>query len=121
MMELGARVCGPRRADCAACPVSAWCANAGVGAGVVGPSATVSAVRSAGAATVEGRRAAAAGARARPRFEDTDRWARGRVVAALLADAPLPALEPARRTRVLAGLARDGLVVAAADGSVRLP
>ena len=121
MMELGARVCGPRRADCAACPVSAWCASAGVGAGLVGPSATVSAVRSAGAATVEGRPAAAAGARARPRFADTDRWARGRVVAALLADAPLPALEPARRTRVLAGLVRDGLVVTAADGSVRLP
>ena len=141
MMELGARVCGPRRADCAACPVSAWCASAGGGAGVVGPSATVSAVRSAGAAAgratlsavpsagaaagqatlSEVPSAGAAGRPARPRFEDTDRWARGRVVAALLADAPLPALEPARRTRVLAGLVRDGLVVTAADGSVRLP
>jgi A/G-specific adenine glycosylase len=154
MMELGARVCGARRADCAACPVSAWCASAVVAvagrpatvkavpsAGAVSGRATVSAAPSVGAASgratvsavasagaASGRAtvkavpsASAAGGPARPRFEDTDRWARGRVVAALLADAPLPALEPARRTRVLAGLVRDGLVVTAADGSVRLP
>ena len=95
MMELGATVCRPRAPVCEACPVSSGCH---------GPQPVVR--RRSGPAV---------------RFEDTDRWARGRVVAALLADAPLPALEPARRTRVLAGLVRDGLVVTAADGSVRLP
>ena len=58
----------------------------------------------------------------RPRFEDTDRWARGRILAALLAgDEPPPAIDGERRERVLAGLERDGLIVRAADGSARLP
>ena len=100
MMELGARLCGARRADCGACPVSAWCASAGTAAA---PSR------------------AGGGRPVKPRFEDTDRWARGRVVAALLAGTSLPALEPVRHERVLAGLERDGLIVRAADGSVRLP
>ena len=56
------------------------------------------------------------------RFEDTDRWARGRIVAALLAGAPPPIeITGERRERVLAGLERDGLIVTAADGSLRLP
>ena len=55
------------------------------------------------------------------RFEDTDRWARGRVVAALLAgDEPSP-VEGERRERALAGLERDGLIVRGPDGSARLP
>jgi A/G-specific adenine glycosylase len=57
----------------------------------------------------------------RRRFEDSDRWARGRVVAALAAGGDLPALEPARLERVLAGLERDGLVVRAPAGGIRLP
>ena len=55
------------------------------------------------------------------RFEDTDRWARGRVVAALAAGERLPeGLESWRLQRVLDGLARDGLVVLDASG-LRLP
>ncbi len=98
MMELGATVCRARDAACGACPVASACASAG--RVVVAPRA-------------------AAGAR-RP-FEATDRWARGRVVAALLAGSDLPALEDERRERVLAGLARDGLVRLTAAGEPRLP
>ena len=55
------------------------------------------------------------------RFEDTDRYVRGRVVAALVAGEGLPGgIDPERLERALAGLARDGLVVR--DGAaVRLP
>jgi A/G-specific adenine glycosylase len=57
----------------------------------------------------------------RPRFEQTDRWARGRVVAALAAGERLPAeLAPDRLERVLVGLERDGLVRRGATG-VGLP
>jgi len=97
MMELGATVCTARAARCDACPVAAWCASAGAPA-----------------------RPAPAG-RPRPRFEDTDRYARGRIVAALLAREPLPALEPERLERALTGLARDGLVVRDAAGGPALP
>ena len=54
------------------------------------------------------------------RFEDTDRWARGRVVAALLAGEE-PPVQGERRERALAGLERDGLIVRGPDGSARLP
>jgi A/G-specific adenine glycosylase len=96
MMELGATVCRPRRPDCAACPVSDGCASRG--------------------RAIEPRR------RARTqRFEDTDRWARGRIVAALTSGEPPPALEPGRRSRVEAGLVRDGLAVRCPDGALALP
>ena len=49
------------------------------------------------------------------RFEDSDRYARGRVIAALLADEPIP-FDGERRERALAGLERDGLIVRDADG-----
>jgi A/G-specific adenine glycosylase len=56
------------------------------------------------------------------RFEGSDRWARGRIVAALLEGRPLPpGLTPERRERALAGLERDGLVVRRPDGSLGLP
>jgi A/G-specific adenine glycosylase len=93
MMELGATVCRPRRPDCAACPVRRGCA---------GPEAPPP-------------------RRRRVPFEQTDRWARGRVLAALLDGEPLPLLEAERRERALAGLERDGLVVRRADGEPRLP
>jgi A/G-specific adenine glycosylase len=99
MMELGATVCRPRAPLCPACPVRAGCAAHAAG----GPA--VPAPRRRGA-----------------RFEDTDRWARGRIVAALLAGEPPPArIAGDRRARVLAGLERDGLIERAADGSARLP
>jgi A/G-specific adenine glycosylase len=98
MMELGATVCAPRAARCGECPLARGCASRGAPA----------------APRVRGR--------ARERFEDTDRWARGRVVAALLAGEALPeAIDGERRARVLAGLERDGLVRRAADGSLALP
>jgi A/G-specific adenine glycosylase len=57
----------------------------------------------------------------RVRFEETDRFVRGRVVAGLLAGGALPdGIAPERLERALAGLERDGLVVR--DGAVvRLP
>jgi A/G-specific adenine glycosylase len=91
MMELGATVCRPRAPRCGDCPVRRGCAG--------GP--------------VTRRRGPA------QRFEDTDRWARGRVVAALVAGETVPTGE--RFERVIAGLERDGLVARGADGVVRLP
>jgi A/G-specific adenine glycosylase len=96
MMELGATVCRPRRPACVACPVRSGCASQG--------------------RVHEEPRAAH-----RVRFEDTDRWARGRLLAALVNGEPLPALEAARHERALEGLERDGLIVRGADGEPRLP
>jgi A/G-specific adenine glycosylase len=88
MMELGATVCRARDARCRACPVAAWCASR--------------------AAVAVAPRAAAG---TRPRFEETNRWARGRIVAALAAGEGLPReLAPERLERALEGLVRDGLV-----------
>ena len=99
LMELGATVCRPRAPRCGECPVRAGCAAHAAGGPVARP-----------------RR------RGAERFEDTDRWARGRIVAVLLAGDPLPReVSGERRERALAGLARDGLVVREPDGSVRLP
>lgn len=92
MMELGATVCRPRAPRCGECPVAAGCA---------------------GPRQPRPRRPAV-------RFEDTDRWARGRVLAALLAGEE-PPVQGERRERALAGLERDGLVVRGVDGRPRLP
>ena len=100
-MELGATVCTPRRPRCPACPVAPGCASAGA---VADPP----------------RRPAGS----RPRFEDSDRWLRGRVVRALVAHEPLPeaaAVGSERLARVLAGLERDGLVARDASGAPVLP
>jgi A/G-specific adenine glycosylase len=98
-MELGATVCGARRACCGGCPAERWCPSAG--------RVAVAPPRPAGS---------------RPRFEDTDRYARGRVVAALADGAAPPAeLGAERLERALAGLERDGLVVRGPGGAVRLP
>jgi A/G-specific adenine glycosylase len=58
----------------------------------------------------------------RPRFEDTDRYVRGRVLAALVrgADARPAGVSAARLERALAGLERDGLIVRH-GGAERLP
>jgi A/G-specific adenine glycosylase len=92
MMELGATVCRPRTPLCGECPVATGCH---------GP-------------------LPAAPRRPSVRFEDTDRWARGRVLAALLAGDD-PPVGGERRERALAGLERDGLVVRGPDGSARIP
>ena len=93
MMELGATVCRPRVPVCGDCPVASGC---------------------------HGPLPAAPRRRGVVRFEDTDRWARGRIVAALLAGEELP-VHGERRERALAGLERDGLVVRGPDGSACLP
>jgi A/G-specific adenine glycosylase len=89
MMELGAVVCRPRAPECDACPVAPGC-----GRFIVAPA----------------RRKAV-------RFEDTDRYARGRALAALLAGDDVPAFAE----RVLPGLERDGLIVLDPNGRPQLP
>jgi len=93
-MELGATVCTARAPRCGACPVAAWCASAGVAAG-----------------PPDG-----GGRRRAERFEDSNRWVRGRIVAALAAGEGLPEVAPERLERALTGLLRDGLVQRTADG-----
>ncbi|MDX6680036.1 MAG: A/G-specific adenine glycosylase [Solirubrobacteraceae bacterium] len=97
-MELGAAFCTARAPRCESCPAAPWCPSRG---------SVVTAPR------------AAAGSR--ERYEDSDRWVRGRVVAALAAGDALPdAIAPERLERALAALAREGLVQR--DGAaVRLP
>jgi len=98
LMELGATVCTARAPACEACP-AASCRSRG--REPVAP---------------EPRRGGE-----RVRFEDSDRYVRGRIVAALVAGEDPPAgIEPERLERALAGLERDGLVVRDA-GAVRLP
>jgi A/G-specific adenine glycosylase len=98
LMELGATVCTARAPACDACP-AASCRSHGQPA--LAPTA---------------RRGAE-----RVRFEETDRYVRGRVVAALVADVALAeGFEPERLERALTGLERDGLVVREGD-QVRLP
>ncbi len=87
MMELGATVCTAREARCGRCPIAAGCSSAGLPA-------------------------APPARRTRPaRFEDTNRWVRGRVVAALAAGEGLPTgIAPERLQPALEGLVRDGLI-----------
>jgi A/G-specific adenine glycosylase len=88
-MDLGAAVCTARTPRCGHCPVAAWCASAGQA-----PSPRPARAR-----------------RAAERFEDTNRWVRGRIVAALAAGEGLPAdIAPERLERAVAGLLHDGLV-----------
>ena len=87
-MELGAAFCTARAPFCETCPAAPWCASRG--RVVVAPRA--------------------AGGRGQ-RYAETDRWLRGRIVAALAAGEPRPAgIAPARLERALAALERDGLV-----------
>ena len=93
LMELGATVCTARAPRCDVCPLAEGCG---------GPDAT------------------APRGRARPRFEDTDRFVRGRVVAALAEGSSLPDVAPERLERALEGLERDGLIERS-EGQLRLP
>lgn len=93
MMELGATVCRPRTPDCTQCPVEHGCLRLVV---------------------ASARRAKA------PRFEETDRFVRGRIVAALLAGDALP-FSGERLERALTGLEKDGLIVRDASGRPQLP
>nr|WP_221243163.1 A/G-specific adenine glycosylase [Conexibacter arvalis] len=112
MMELGATICTARAAACDACPV-APCSSRGR------PLPVAPTRRPGGAAA----------ARPPVRFEETDRYVRGRVVAALVAGPAAAAalgerlpdgIAAERVERALAGLERDGLLVR--DGALlRLP
>ena len=96
-MDLGAMVCTARRPRCGPCPLRAWC-----------PSRDAVEVPA---------RADGGGGRIRVPFEDTDRHARGRVVAALAAGQSLPeGLGTQRLARALAGLEHDGLIERAPHG-----
>src|SRR4051794_25901022 len=95
MMELGATICRPRRPRCGEGPLQQGCA---------GPDAPPPPARPRG-----------------KRFEASDRWARGRLLAALVSGEEPPPLAPERRERALAGLERDGLVVLDEGGEPRLP
>lgn len=106
VMELGALVCTARSPRCGDCPVAAECAW-----------------RLAGYPPYLGPRAAV-----QKKFEGSDRQVRGLIVAELRAsDVPVTREEIERvwpdatqRTRALAGLLKDGLVVPA-DGGFELP
>ena len=82
-IELGALVCRARNPRCDACPLKSACAWDGDPEVERGPAV---------------------------RFENTDRWVRGRVVAALAAGEGLPQVSEERLERALRGLVRDGLV-----------
>ena len=98
LMDLGATVCTARRPRCPACPLSGLCPSRGRIAEA--PRASVRRVR----------------------FEDTDRFVRGRIVAALAAGGPLPGgIAEDRLARAVHALERDGLVVVEPCGAVRLP
>jgi A/G-specific adenine glycosylase len=98
-MELGATICTARRPRCGECPLTAACPSSGR------------------VAAAPPRRAAGG----RPRFEETDRYVRGRVVAALATGEPLPSgIGEDRLERAVAALERDGLV-AREGGRLRLP
>jgi A/G-specific adenine glycosylase len=98
-MELGARICTARRPRCGECPLTRGCPSSGA---VAAPQ----------------RRPG----RGRTRFEDTDRFVRGRIVAALAAGEPLPEGIAAERVeRAVAALERDGLVARDPAGGLRLP
>ena len=89
-MELGATVCTARAPRCEACPLSDWCD---------GPGEVASARRPG------------------ERFEGSNRWVRGRVVAALAAGEGMPReVAPERLEPALKGLLRDGLIRRTATG-----
>ncbi len=105
VMELGALICSAARPRCADCPVSSQCAWL-----------------KEGGRTASGRRTAA-------RYEGSDRQCRGRLLAVLRsASGPVPAAaldaawtDVAQRTRALAALVDDGLVIKSAGDSFALP
>lgn len=115
LMDLGATICTARVARCDDCPVDVWCASAGL----VDP-----------AAERELRRASKPTA-APQRFEDTQRYVRGRIVAALVEQGPVdraalgeavPAgIAAERLAAALVGLVADGLVVEGPVGLLSLP
>ncbi|MDQ8042998.1 MAG: A/G-specific adenine glycosylase [Solirubrobacteraceae bacterium] len=122
LMDLGATVCTARIARCDACPVAEWCMSAGY----VDPVAE-RALRGASGPGVAG---GAAGSRPQ-RFEDTQRYVRGRIVAALVERGPIDRavlvevlpddIAGERVAAALTSLAHDGLVDLGPEGLLSLP
>jgi A/G-specific adenine glycosylase len=114
LMDLGATVCRPRPM-CEECPVAFSCAWRGAGAGDGGDSDDDPSVGSAGVSVSQ------------PRFEGSDRQARGRLMKALVGRAvsiddvaEVMGRDEQVATRLLGALLDEGLVTR--DGSrVRLP
>ena len=114
MLDLGATVCRARVPACDGCPVADSCAW-----------------HLAGALEPDPARGSAGVSRGQSRFEGSDRQGRGRLVAALTARPHILPTEIAlvagwpddveRATRAADALVDDGVVVRAADGSLRLP
>jgi A/G-specific adenine glycosylase len=89
-MDLGATICTARAPRCAVCPLQTGC---------------------------DGPRMVVAPRRASERFQDSNRWVRGRVVAALAAGEGVPGdVAPERLEPALQGLLRDGLIRRTAAG-----
>ncbi len=113
LMDLGARICGPRRPRCGECPAAAWCRYA---AGERGTSAPTPARR-----------------RSEPAFPTTTRWLRGRVLERARAAVdgewvgygePIGSHDAAAVREAVLSLAADGLLQAREEGGVpeaRLP
>jgi A/G-specific adenine glycosylase len=112
LMDLGATICTARVAACDECPMAEVCASAGM----VDPAAERALRTDTSKATL--------------RFEDTARFVRGRIVAALvdagsadpseLRDIIAPHVTDARIASAIDGLVRDGLIVVEA-GRLALP
>lgn len=106
VMELGALVCTARAPACGRCPVASTCAW-----------------------LAEGRPDAPTTRRRQPRYEGSDRQARGALLALLRArtapvsphDVGMAWPDEAQRERALASLLADGLVVQLPDGDLALP
>ena len=114
LMDVGARLCKPRRPRCADCPAVAWCRYA-AGEPVRLPSGG----RAAATRAARARAAGLAPGRREPAFPSTSRWLRGRILARAL-DAPdgswtafadpIGAHETAAVREALATMASDGLL-----------
>jgi len=112
LMDVGARLCRPRRTDCPACPLAAWCRSAD--------------------RPRPGAARRRAGATASPPFRSTRRWLRGRIVERLRHvddggwvrfDEPIGEHDRDAVASALGSLAREGLVELEATDPVlaRLP
>lgn len=106
LMDLGATLCRSAAPSCGSCPVASSCSW-----------------------LLAGRPVPTAGTSVGPRFETTDRFARGRIIDALRRGphsfdslvALLPSPHSAQTGRLLSGLEQDGLVVRAVRGFWTLP
>ena len=119
VMDLGATLCRPSNPRCDSCPLAAWCAwraaadRAGTQTAVDGP-----------AGRPQPRRPA------NPVFPSTQRWLRGRIVAAarglpddawLTIGGPIGQHDVSTVAAAVSDLVREGMLESRPDGAVRLP